>query len=96
MDIHTKENLTILSLLGITTTIGALLSFPKASADDIVTDVSITVPAICSITTNTNDNTAHSATVDPGTYESNIGKTTISTLSDISSFVSLLCSHNFL
>ena len=80
MKVKHKENLTILSLLGITTTMGVLLSLPKASADDIVTDVSITVPAICSITTNTNDNTAHSATVDPGTYESNIGKTTIKTI----------------
>ena len=80
MKVKHKENITILGLLSITILTGVLLALPNASADDIVTDVSITVPAICSITTNTNDNTAHSATVDPGTYESNIGKTTIKTI----------------
>ena len=72
------ENWILGGIFGTTIITGASLSLPFTSAEDIVTDVSITVPAVCSISTSDND-TEHSATIDPGTYQANIGKTTIKT-----------------
>ena len=71
-----KENALVLGLVGITVLSGTILAIPSVLADDgAVTDVAITVPVACSITST--PDSAHTASVDSGTYKDNIGKTTI-------------------
>ena len=73
---NNTENFVLLGMLGTTLLSGALLALPSVLADDgTVTDVAITVPVACSITSTTDS--AHTASVDSGTYKDNIGKTTI-------------------
>ena len=62
------------SLVAVTLVAGAFLMNPKAIASDAVDDVSITVPVACTIS---GTNTAHTANVVNGTYEDDIGTTTI-------------------
>ena len=73
-----KENALVLGLVGTTVLSGILLTLPRVLADDgAVTDVAITVPVACAITST--PDSAHTASVDSGTYKDNIGKTTIKT-----------------
>ena len=73
---HHIENLVSIGMIGATALSGALLTLPSVLADDsAVTDVAITVPVACSITST--PDSAHTASVDSGTYKDNIGKTTI-------------------
>ena len=73
---HHIENLVSIGMIGATALSGALLTLPSVLADDsAVTDVAIAVPVACSITST--PDSAHTASVDSGTYKDNIGKTTI-------------------
>lgn len=78
MGIKTKINHLFLSVLVITTvSFAVILSSSNSSADESVklSDVAIAVPSSCEISgVGTN---SHSANVNNGTYEENIGKTTL-------------------
>ena len=72
-----KSVVATLSLVCLSLTLlsGALLSSPSSSADDShIDDVSIIVPISCNLI---GTNTTHSKTVNPGTTEEDIGKTTL-------------------
>ena len=57
---------------------GAVLGFDFVSADDSSIDnVSIAVPTACTLTSVSASSTIHSATVNPGIYEDDIGTTTL-------------------
>ena len=76
MNLACKENLTLTGIIGLTLLSGLALTLPTASADtDIVDDVSIEVPAACALTSTLDTN--HTAEVNNGVYEPNIGKTTL-------------------
>ena len=69
-------NLTGGALLGLTVTSGLLLSSPLASADNsAVNNVRITIPISCNLSSTST--TAHTATIDAGTYRNDIGESTI-------------------
>ena len=58
---------------------GIILAAPHTAADSSGTvDLTITVPSTCTLTTTVN--TAHTASVTNGTYESGIGETTLKTV----------------
>ncbi|MBR0372716.1 hypothetical protein IJH72_02120, partial [Candidatus Saccharibacteria bacterium] len=63
-------------LFSMTLLSGLILSNSSVSADDsVVDDISITVPISCTLSgTGTN---SHTATVNPGTYQADIGTTTL-------------------
>ena len=76
-----KENLTIASLVGITSLAGILLTLPTASAEtEAVDTVTITVPSACSMSGTITTGNEHTATVDSGTYVDDIGETTLKTI----------------
>ena len=58
----------------------AVLSSVRVSADtDVVDEVSITVPSACTMSGNIATGNEHTASINPNTYQNNIGKTTITT-----------------
>ena len=69
---------TLMSLVGLTTISGLALTAARASADDVVDNVAITVPVSCTMS-GTGINT-HTKEVVNGTYEANIGTTTMKVL----------------
>lgn len=74
----TVDKLTIatLSLVGLTVFAGAILMPSVASADDsAISNVSVNVPVACTMT-GTGMN-SHNATIPNGTYQANIGTTTM-------------------
>ena len=72
-------------LVSLTTVSGLMLASTKVFADDIVDDVAITVPISCTIS-GTGQN-SHTAEVPNGTYQANIGTTTMNVLcNDASGF----------
>ena len=72
------STITTLSLAGITACVGLVLMSSYVSADDVVDDVSITVPTSC--TMSGSGMNSHSAEIANGTYIPNIGTTTINVL----------------
>ncbi len=65
-----------ISLFALTLLSALLLSSPSVSADNSATNkVRITVPISCNLSSNSN--TAHTATIDAGTYRNDIGESTI-------------------
>ena len=73
-----KSILSTTGLVSITACTGLVLAGSTVSADDVVDNVSITVPVSCTMS-GSGMNT-HSAEVPNGTYQANIGTTTINTL----------------
>ena len=81
--INQKENLTLLGLLTLVLLSGIVLALPKATADDGTTsNVAIRVNSACSVAVSPegSNDTPHTADLNPGTYQANIGKTTIKTI----------------
>ena len=79
---HNIENWTLGGIVGTTVLSGILLSFPHAYADDgAVSNVAIRVNSACSVAVSPegSNDTPHTADLNPGTYQANIGKTTIKT-----------------
>ena len=75
----------LMSLVGLTTVSALVLTATKVSADDVVDDVSITVPISCTMS-GTGQN-SHTAEIPNGTYQANIGTTTMNVLcNDASGF----------
>ena len=70
-----RASLTAASLVGLTIISGLVLTSKAVSADDVVDNVSITVPVSCTMS-GTGMNT-HTAEVVNGTYRADIGTTTI-------------------
>ncbi len=71
-----KLTITTLSLVGLTVLIGASLLSSEVSANDsAISNVSVNVPAACTMT-GTGMN-SHNATIPNGTYQDNIGTTTM-------------------
>ena len=76
---NSRMQQTILATLLTTTIIsGLVLSSSIVSADDVVDNVSITISQSCTMS-GTGNNT-HTATIDNGTYQANIGTTTMKVL----------------
>ena len=76
-----KENLTLASLVGITSLAGLLLTLHTVSAEtEAVDTVTITVPSACSMSSTIVTGNEHTATVDSGTYVDDIGETTLKTI----------------
>ena len=72
------ENITTISLLGITVLAGILLTLPTASAGtEAVDTVTITVPSSCSMSNTIATGNEHTAEINNGQYDSAIGETTI-------------------
>ena len=83
MRINHKENLTLLGLISLVLISTIVLALPKATADDGATsNVAIRVNSACSMVTSPegSNDTPHTADLNPGTYQANIGKTTIKTI----------------
>lgn len=79
---HIIENYTLAGIIGTTVLSGILLSLPHVSADDgAVSNVAIRVNSACSVSVSPegSNDTPHTADLNPGTYQANIGKTTIKT-----------------
>ena len=65
-------------MVAVTLVSAAILSSVRVSADtDAVDEVSITVPSACTMSGNIATGNEHTASVNPNTYQNNIGKTTI-------------------
>ena len=73
-----KSILSTTGLISITACTGLVLAGSTVSADDVVDNVSITIPVSCTMS-GSGMNT-HSAEVPNGTYQANIGTTTINAL----------------
>ena len=73
-----SSSLVTAGLVGVTATTGLALTSSFVSADDVVDDVAITVPISCTMS-GTGMNT-HTKEVVNGTYEANIGTTTMKVL----------------
>ena len=73
-----SSSLVTAGLVGVTTATGLVLASTSVSADDVVDNVSITVPISCTMS-GTGMNT-HTKEVVNGTYEANIGTTTMKVL----------------
>ena len=68
------------SMVAVTLISAAVLSSVRVSADtDAVDEVSITVPSACTMSGNIATGNEHTASINPNTYQDNIGKTTITT-----------------
>ena len=67
-------------LVGLTTASGLVLMSTKVSADDVVDNISITVPIACSMSGTIASGNEHEAEIANGTYQANIGTTSIKTL----------------
>ena len=83
MTTHSKENFVLTGIIGTTILSGILLSLPYVSADDGATsNVAVRVNSACSMATSPegSNDTPHTADLNPGTYQANIGKTTIKTI----------------
>lgn len=73
-------NITTLSLVGITALSAIILSAPPSHAElDQVDVINITVPTACTMGGTIVQGEEHSTSLQPGTYESGIGKTTLTT-----------------
>ena len=73
-------NITTLSLVGITALSAIILSAPPSHAEsDQVDVINITVPTACTMGGTIVQGEEHSTSLQPGTYESSIGKTTLTT-----------------
>ena len=70
----------LMSLVGLTTVSALVLTTTKVSADDVVDDVTITVPVSCSMSGTISSGDEHTAEIANGTYQANIGTTSIKTL----------------
>ena len=82
------ENFALAGIVGFTILAGALLSIPSVLADNEAVDtVTITIPSACSLTSTVSS--AHTATLDSGTYEDEIGTTTLKTICNDSDGFSL-------
>ena len=67
-------------MIAVTLISAAVLSSVRVSADtDAVDEVSITVPSACTMSGNITTGNEHTASINPNTYQDNIGKTTITT-----------------
>ena len=67
-------------MVAVTLISAAVLSSVRVSADtDVVDEVSITVPSACTMSGNIATGNEHTASINPNTYQNNIGKTTITT-----------------
>ena len=64
--------------IGLLVSCSAFCASNAFAAENATDDVTITVPVACSITSTIN--TAHTATIDLGTYEDDIGETTFNVL----------------
>ena len=73
-----SASLVTAGLVGVTTATGLILTSTSVSADDVVDNVAITVPISCTMS-GTGMNT-HTKEVVNGTYEANIGTTTMKVL----------------
>ena len=68
------------SMVAVTLVSAAVLSSVRVNADtDTVDEVSITVPSACTMSGNIATGNEHTASINPNTYQNNIGKTTITT-----------------
>ena len=68
------------SMLALTLISAAVLSSTKASAEtEAVDQINITVPSACTMSGNITTGNEHTASINPNTYQNNIGKTTITT-----------------
>ncbi|MBR3236744.1 hypothetical protein IKF92_03660 [Candidatus Saccharibacteria bacterium] len=67
-------------LVGLTTASGLVLMSTKVSADDVVDNISITVPIACSMSGTIASGNEHTAEIANGTYQANIGTTSIKAL----------------
>ena len=68
------------SMLALTLISAAVLSSTKASAEtEAVDQINITVPSACTMSGNITTGNEHTASINPSTYQDNIGKTTITT-----------------
>ena len=73
-------NITTLSLVGVTVLSAIILSAPPSHAEsDQVDVINITVPTACTMGGTIVQGEEHSTSLQPGTYESGIGKTTLTT-----------------
>ena len=67
-------------MIAVTLVSAAVLSSVRVNADtDTVDEVSITVPSACTMSGNIATGNEHTASINPNTYQNNIGKTTITT-----------------
>ena len=67
-------------LVSLTTVSGLVLTTTKVAADDVVDNVSITVPVSCTMTGTISSGNEHTAEIANGTYQANIGTTSIKTI----------------
>ena len=72
------SNIALGGMVGLTAVAGASFASNVVKADDVIDDVAITIPVSCTMT-GTGQNT-HSANVTNGTYEDDIGTTTLKVL----------------
>ncbi|MBR2741844.1 hypothetical protein IKD98_03800 [Candidatus Saccharibacteria bacterium] len=72
------SNIALGGMVGLIVVAGASLASNVVKADDVIDDVAITIPVSCTMT-GTGQNT-HSANVTNGTYEDDIGTTTLKVL----------------
>ena len=67
-------------MIAVTLVSVAILSSVRVNADtDVVDEVSITVPSACTMSGSIATGNDHTASINPNTYQDNIGKTTITT-----------------
>ena len=68
----------VASMMAVTLISGAMLSSMRVNADtDSVDEINITVPTACTMSGNIAAGQEHTASINPNTYQNNIGKTTI-------------------
>ena len=77
---HNSLTLAVCSLSSITILTGLVLAGSTVSANDVVDNVSITVPISCSMTGTIASGNEHEAEIANGTYQANIGTTSIKAL----------------
>ena len=66
-------------LLSMTMIAGVATASMNASADDVVDEINITIPTACTMGGTIIEGDEHTTSLQPGTYESGIGKTTLTT-----------------
>lgn len=66
-------------LLSMTMIAGVATASINASADDVVDEINITIPTACTMGGTIIEGDEHTTSLQPGTYESGIGKTTLTT-----------------
>ena len=66
-------------LLGVTVCVGMVAMSIGVMADDVVDEINITVPMACTMGGTIVEGQEHTTSLQPGTYQANIGKTTLTT-----------------